>query len=342
MPLGPAFPLEAQEVALDLARRLPLSEALPLYQKARALWQEPDQKRAGQALLDKARSLLSEKPLAALELLEQAPSTEEALLLRARALERLGRYREAAGVLEELPPSPEASAVRAGVAFRLGRVEEALKEAEAAEKGGAWAQGEALNLRGLLALAQGAHQEAAQLFARAAVRFLAAGETERQVGALNNRAIALFEAGSPEAEGVFREAQEAAGSNPLLRARVALNLGVVREKAGHWREAEAFYQESLDWGRKAGNLECMGRAWNNLGALYHRLGRAEEAEGAYRKALQKAQEAQEWLLTAAALANLAELKGDPATLEEAVRLLEEAGHTLLADRYRARLSAFGR
>lgn len=227
------------------------------------------------------------------------------------------------------------------VAFRLGRVEEALKEAEAAERGEAWAQGEALNLRGLYALAHGEPKEAARFFARAAVRFLAAGEAERQVGALNNRAIALFEAGDPDAENVFQEALEAAGNNPLLRARVALNLGVVREKGGHLEEAEALYREALAWAEEAASFEAMGRAWNNLGALYHRLGRAEEAEAAYRKALHHAQEAQEWLLMAAALANLAELKGDPATLEEAVRLLEEAGHTPLAERYRARLETLG-
>lgn len=340
-PMGLELPLEGQEMALELARKLPLSEALPFYQKARALWREEDQRRAGQALLTKAQKLLFEQPLLALELLEEAPSTPKALLLKARALERLGRYREALKTLEELSPSPEASALRAVVAFRLGRVEEALKEVEVAKRGEAWAQGEALNLRGLYALSRGEPKEAARFFARAAVRFLAAGEAERQVGALNNRAIALFEAGDPDAENVFQEALEAAGNNPLLRARVALNLGVVREKGGHLEEAEALYREALAWAEEAASFEAMGRAWNNLGALYHRLGRAEEAEAAYRKALHHAQEAQEWLLMAAALANLAELKGDPATLEEAVRLLEEAGHTPLAERYRARLETLG-
>jgi Flp pilus assembly protein TadD len=81
----------------------------------------------------------------------------------------------------------------------------------------------------------------------------------------------------------------------------------------------------------------MGRAWNNLGALYHRQGRKEEAQRAYEKALELAQRAGEHLLLATALANWAELRGDRAVLEEAIRVLEEAGHQALAHRYRARL-----
>lgn len=97
-------------MALELARKLPLSEALPLCQKARALGREEDQRRAGQALLTKARRLLSEQPLLALRLLEEAPFTPTALLLKTRALERVCWYREAPKTLEELSPFPEASA----------------------------------------------------------------------------------------------------------------------------------------------------------------------------------------------------------------------------------------
>ena len=154
-----------------------------------------------------------------------------------------------------------------------------------ARQGGPWAQGEALNLEGLLALTRGEFSQAAELFARAAVRLLAAGEVARQVDALNNRAIALFELGSPKAEGVFAEALEAAGEVPLLRARVLLNLGVVRERQGRTDEAEALYREALHLAEEAGVLEAMGRAWNNLGALFHRQGRREEAEAAYLRAL---------------------------------------------------------
>ena len=337
------LPLEAQEAALALARHLPPKEALPLYLLARPLWGETDRKRAGGAIRQRTRSLLSENPGLGLELLQTLPEEPEVRLLKSRVLERLGRYREALEALEgaamhETGLQREVAAVRASILFRLGQVEEAMKEAELARQGSPWAQGEALNLEGLLALSQGRFAEAAELFARAAVRFLAAGEVARQVDALNNRAVALFELGSPQAERVFAEALEAAGKTPLLRARVLLNLGVMRERGGKPEEAEALYQESLALAEKAGVLEAMGRAWNNLGALYHRQGRKEEAETAYLKALHLAKEGRDWVLTAAVLANLAELREDPATLKEAIALLEEARYTVLAERYRKRLS----
>ncbi|MDW8358808.1 tetratricopeptide repeat protein [Thermus sp.] len=336
-----ALPPEAQEVALELARRLPLREALPLYRLARFFWTEEDRRRAGQALLAEARRWLSENPLRGLELLQGLPRDPQVQLLRARALERLGRYGEALEELEGLgEEDPEAAAVRGGILFRLGRVGEALAEAERAAGGSPWAQGEAWNLRGLIAFSQGRFAEAAALFARAAVRFLAAGETARQVDALNNRAVALVEGESPEAEGVLAEALRAAGEAPLLRARVLLNLGVVRERQGRPEEAEALYRASLEAAERAGSLEALGRAWNNLGALFHRQGRLGEAEAAYRQALALAREGREWVLTAAVLANLAELQGDPASLEEAIALLQEARYTVLAERYRARLEAF--
>ncbi|UZX14841.1 tetratricopeptide repeat protein [Thermus sp. PS18] len=351
-PLDPqlhqSFPLEAQEAALALARHLPLQEALPLYLVSRPLWEEEDRKRAGVAILQEARALLSENPGLALDLLHVLPGEPEALLLKARALERLGRYREALEALEALEtqgsgsthPRSETAAVRGGILFRLGQVEEALKEAALAREGSPWAQGEALNLEGLAAISRGEFARAADLFARAAVRFLAAGEVARQVDALNNRAVALFEMGSPQAEEVLMEALEAAGDTPLLRARVLLNLGVVRERQGRPEEAEVLYQQALGLAEEAGVLEAMGRAWNNLGALYHRQGRREEAEAAYQKALRLAKEGRDWVLTAAVLANLAELRQDPATLEEAIALLEEAQYTVLAERYRKHLGAF--
>lgn len=334
------LPLEAQEVALALARRLPLRRALPLYQIGRALWKTEDQERAGQALLAEARSLLSENPAESLHLLQGLPLEPQVQLLRARALERLGRYQEALEALDELSlQGAEAAAVRGNLLFRLGQPG-AEAQIQEALQGSTWAQGEALNLQGLLAFSRGEFGSAAALFARAAVRFLAAAETARQVDALNNRAVALFEQGSPEAEAVLGEALKAAGEVPLLQARALLNLGVVRERQGRGEEAQQLYRQSLEAAQKAGALEAEGRAWNNLGALFHRQSKPEEAEAAYRNALALAREGREWMLTAAILANLAELRGDPESLEEAIALLQEARYTVLAERYRGRLGAF--
>ncbi|MEZ0320971.1 MAG: tetratricopeptide repeat protein [Thermus sp.] len=328
--------LEGRKVALELARRLPLNEAASLYQAARAHWEEADGSRGRMALLRLARAQVEEQPQEALTLLADLAPDPEPLLLRARALERLGRYREALELLDELPPSPERSALRGSVLLRLGQFAEAQAEAEKAAQGGVWPQAEALNLQGMMLLGQGRFQEAAEAFSRAAVRFLMAGEEVRHLGALGNRAVALAELGQGEA--AFAEVLEAIGERAGLRARVYLNLGVVKERQGQPAEAEWLYKESLALAQ--GNLEAMGRAWNNLGALYHRQGRAEEAKAAYQEALRLARASQEWVLTAAVLANLAELTGERASLEEAIALLEEARYTVLAERYRGRLEAF--
>ncbi|WP_297854859.1 tetratricopeptide repeat protein [Meiothermus sp.] len=328
--------VEGRRVALELARKLPLSEAAPLYQAARAHWEEADVPRGRMALLRLARAQVEEQPQEALALLADLAPDPELLLLRARALERLGRYKEALELLDKLPPSPERSALRGSVLLRLGHFAEAQAEAEAAAQGGVYPQAEALNLQGMMLLGQGRFQEAAEAFSRAAVRFLMAGEEVRHLGALGNRAVALAEMGQGEA--AFAEVLEAIGERGGLRARVYLNLGVLKERQGQPAEAERLYKESLALAR--GNLEAMGRAWNNLGALYHRQGRWEEAKAAYREALRLARAGQEWVLTAAVLANLAELTGEQASLEEAIALLEEARYTVLAERYRSRLEAF--
>ncbi|PZA05977.1 MULTISPECIES: tetratricopeptide repeat protein [unclassified Meiothermus] len=333
VPLSP----EGRRVALELARRLPLLEAAPLYRLARPHWTEADFARGRLALLRLARSRVEEEPQEAQALLAELAPDPEVLLLRARALERLGRYREALDLLEELSPSPERSALRGSVLLRLGHFAEAEAEAEAALLGGVYPQAEALNLKGMMLLGQGRFQEAAEAFSRAAVRFLMAGEEVRHLGALGNRAVALAELG--QGEGAFAEVLEAIGERKALRARVCLNLGVVRERQGDPQEAERLYRESLALAQ--GNLEAMGRAWNNLGALYHRQGRLAEAKAAYQEALRLAKAGQEWVLTAAVLANLAELEGERASLEEAIALLEEARYTVLAERYRSRLRSFG-
>jgi tetratricopeptide (TPR) repeat protein len=331
----PTLTLEARRVALELARRLPLPEAAPYYRLSLPLWQEEDAARGKRALLDLARKEVEENPKEALELLLELAPDPEVLLLRARVLERLGRYAEALSLLEEVPESPGKSALKGVLAFRMGDRPKAAAEAERALEGDAYAQGEGWNLLGLLHMGEGRFQEAAEAFGRAAVRFLLAGERVRHLGALGNQAVALAELG--QGEEAFREVLEAAADHPLLQARLLLNLGVVKERQGLIEEAEGLYREALALAERVGNLEAMGRAWNNLGALYHRQGRKEEAQRAYEKALELAQRAGEHLLLATALANWAELRGDRTLLEEAIRVLEEAGHQALAQRYRARL-----
>lgn len=333
--LKPPLTLEARKVALELARKLPLPEAVALYRAALPLWEPEDQSRGRKALLGQARLQMEDQPQEALEWLEALSPDPEVLLLRARGLERLGRYREARDLLEQVPDSPEASALRGILCFRMGEREEARRYAEKALSGEAYSQGEGWNLLGLLLMGEGRFLEAAEAFSRAAVRFLVAGERTRHLGALGNRAVALAELG--QGEEALQEVMREAEGYPLLQARLLLNLGVAKERKGLLAEAESLYQEALGLAQGMGNLEAAGRALNNLGALYHRQGLRALAEEAYQKALDLAQAAREHLLLATVLANRAELLGDRASLEEAVRVLEEAGHHFLAARYRARL-----
>ncbi|WP_234503032.1 MULTISPECIES: tetratricopeptide repeat protein [Thermus] len=336
--LEPPLGLEAREEALVLARRRPLREAAYLYRLASPLLRGEDLGRAVEAFLAEAQALLSRNPKDVLRLLEGAPDLPPIRLQRARALERLGRFREALELLRGLPETEEVRLLRGIIAFRLGRREEAWRVLEGAKEGSA----EAWNLRGYLLLGEGRFQEAAEAFARAAVRFLAQGEEERYAGALGNRALALAE-GQVAREVVERAFQEAlsGAKGALARARLLLNLGVFRERLGDVAVAESLYREALELGEEGGSLEVLGRASNNLGALYHRQGRREEAEDAYQRALLLAREAGEVVLTAAVLANLAELRGEGAFLEEAVALLAEAGHEALAERYRERMARLG-
>jgi len=258
----PTLTLEARRVALELARRLPLPEAAPYYRLSLPLWQEEDAARGKRALLDLARKEVEENPKEALELLLELAPDLEVLLLRARVLERLGRYAEALSLLEEVPESPGKSALKGVLAFRMGDRPKAAAEAERALEGDAYAQGEGWNLLGLLHMGEGRFQEAAEAFSRAAVRFLLAGERVRHLGALGNRAVALAELG--QGEEAFREVLEAAADHPLLQARLLLNLGVVKERQGLIGRPRGFTGRLWPWRKGWGTW----RPWAGPGTTW--------------------------------------------------------------------------
>ena len=329
-----AHPTLGSRLALALARQLDGPTALTLYRQARALWEPQDQPRLTRAYRDWALEALRRGfPQRAAEALFDAPPELGLTILRVRALERAGQYREALDGLRDLPSSPETEALRSTLLWRLGRPTEARQAAESALQGDDESRAEALNTLGLLELSAGQYPQALGHFRRSATLWLTTGERERWAGALNNQAVVRAELGE-DTERAFKEALEAAGDHVVQRVLVLLSLGRVHERRGHTDQAQTLYEQAATLAEDAGALGSAARAWNNLGALHHRLERPEDARNAYRRALELAQRVGERLLLGTVLANLAELDDDRESLEEALRLFEQAGHMEMAERYR--------
>ena len=81
-------------------------------------------------------------------------------------------------------------------------------------------------------------------------------------------------------------------------------------------------------------------AWNNTGAVCHAQGNLTEARQSYEQALRLSREAGAQETLGMALANLAELDEDEFGLEEAIRILKDAGESAAAEHYQALLMAF--
>ena len=331
-----AHPTVHAPLSLGLARTLPPLEAFPLYRRTRSLWRGEDEAPVIEAYLAWAKELLRRGfPRQAAEVLTEAPDSPAVGFLRARALERSGHYQEAYTLAQTLPDSYELLALESTLLHRLGKPDEARLAAERALEGGMEARAEAFNTLGNLDLSRGEHASAIHSFQRAAALWLALGDQARRVDAINNAAIARGWLGE-DVEAAFQEALEAAGDNPVLRARVLNNLGLALTNRGSHDEAIRCFHESASLAGESGALGTAARAFNNLGMVQHNLERLDEAGQAYRQALEFAKQADERYMVAIVLGNMAELSGDEAALTEAIQLLEGAGHTHTAARFRAR------
>ncbi|GIW26564.1 tetratricopeptide repeat protein [Meiothermus sp.] len=331
--------LEAR-LSLGLARRLKPQQALPLYRRARGLLEDADLPHLQQAYITWASELIRRGfPKRAAEELAEAPAHPEIALLRARALERAGMYKEALEVVRFLPPSSEQQALLAALFHRLGRAEEAQAAAEKALSGGMEARAEAQNTLGLIFLAKGSFIEAAGAFRRAAALWLGLGDENRRLDALSNAAIARARMGE-DVTLVFQELLEAAQDNKNLKAQALINLGKELERQKRFEEALESYREAEGLAQEAGNLKKAALAQNNIGALFHMQNRLDEAKHYYHKAILAAREAGEAYVLALALSNLAELLGDLEVWQEAIAVSENAGYFDLAQQQREQLRAF--
>jgi tetratricopeptide (TPR) repeat protein len=336
-------PSLAASIAQRIAPLLEPLEAYPFYQRAGALMGEQHHDAAKLAALTWANeSLRRGAPSEALAALQSQTDDPQVRLLRARALERSGRYRESLINLETgdtlFQSLKDVLALKSALLWRLGQAQEARATASNALEGNNETRAEALQVLGNLAFDQGDFQTALEYFSRSAALFRTFGDQIRFAEVLNDAATAKCELGT-EAEPAFKEALDAASEHPILHARVLTNLGNVYERRNDFLKAQSAYEQSLEKAESSGARDSEARAWNNLGVLHHKTGEHTRAQTAYNKAIEIARAGQEALLLASALANLSELNNDFGALEEAIRILEKSGNYDIAKRYRQRITA---
>lgn len=360
-----AHPGERLSILLALARNTPPEIAFALYRQilehTQGVGGVGDFLRARAAFAVRAKALIDGLKFAeaaallgqirAVErVLETDPDTESRFL-EAYALERLGRFKDALELLQTLPEklhTPSTTALKSVLLWRRGMPQEAQEAALSVLESGVnwlWAKAIANNTLGYLAGSGGDFPLAASYFKKATALFQAAGARDRWVGSLNNYAIELdkiareaekkgmdavaLESARAEAEQAYHQALEAldqAGENPLLRARILLNLGILWERRKDWAKAEAYYLQAVPFAEAAGALEIMARLHLNLGYAYSAQHDFSEARSRFGTALDFAARAGELLTQGVAMAHLADLDDDPDVLEVALSLMEQSGH----------------
>ncbi|WP_034343290.1 tetratricopeptide repeat protein [Deinococcus misasensis] len=278
-------------------------------------------------------------PQKVLEVLKDLPADEEITLLRTKALERSGNYREAMRMFNTLPENPEHLGLKSALYWRLGQPEKAKAAAEEALLMGGESRAEALNTLGHLASSAGDYATAEKYFRRSSALWSTLPDRDRWIGALNNLAVSLVLQGQ-DVSIAFTEVLAAAHGNSRQYARVLMNYGWAHESTGNFTEAIKNFTESAHLAAEIGSLNTALRAWNNLGKVYHEQHDRQKAKFAYEQALSFARKAGEVLSAAFVLANISELEDSPVALEEAILLLEQAGHTEWANDYRETLKAF--
>lgn len=332
-------PLLEGELALALARQLEGAAAYPFYQRGRLLWEASDEAAISASYRAWVQELLRRGfPQRALESLQGAPDTPELRLLKARALERAGRFQEALAALTGLPESAAVLALKGTLLWRLGQPEAAQAASKRALSGELEVRAEALSTLAHLARSRGDYPEAIALTKRAVALWQSLGQRERWADGLNNLAVALALAGMA-AEAAFAEALSVAEDYQLLKARILLNQGVMHERAGRLEAAKNAYREAIVLAEQLGGNEIAANAWNNLGVIYHKVGELAAAKGAYEMALERARLAGERRMLGMFMANYAELTENFEAWNEALQILEAAGHAEEAAQYRAELPA---
>ncbi|MGL4608398.1 MAG: tetratricopeptide repeat protein [Trueperaceae bacterium] len=330
-----AHPALLRQLALPLARVLENSRALPLYQRTRALWTDKDLPKIQEAYEELAQETLQRGFLKrAIEILEEVPLNEPLRLLKARALENVGMYKQAFEVLgaEQSLPS---QALRGQLLWRLGEIEEARILASKLQNSKTMdIRAEALFTLASIAWGEGSFKEAEEKYGRAAALWQALDKRELWADALIGEAVARSDGNKSigSIEEKLAEAAQVAGENEFLQARILLNKATTYHKRERYREAIPLFQQLIPMTQILGTKELESVTWNNLGACFFDAGSyPNETKEAYEHALTLARDLGEPLLIGSTLANLAEVTKNPITWDEAIRILEEGGHHAAAE-----------
>jgi tetratricopeptide (TPR) repeat protein len=229
--------------------------------------------------------------------------------------------------------------------LQLGMAAEALPSLEAAESQmaalvpGTDMHAEAIHRLGAALQALGRPAEAIERIRRA--RSLREGlqgpESTAAIRVMNDEALALLDAGQPEAaESVLRLAldrlRRTPTPDPVQLAGTQGNLGMLLQATGRLEEARPFVMAALQTNeRRLGpdDLE-LAMDWNNLGLLQKDLGEHEPAERSLRRSLEILERGLGRKHPSFALVqvNLADLLQRIDRLDEAIALLQEAQGTV--------------
>jgi tetratricopeptide (TPR) repeat protein len=334
-----ARPVLHSDIALKLARQLDDKAAFPLYQVARSLWTPEDAAKARQSYLAwGAETLERGFPQHAARLLEDLTPDAEVAYLRASALEQAGLYAEALKCIERVEETPRLLALRASLLKQLGKPDEAHKAATQALEGDTEARALALDTLGELARAKGQLTEAMQFYRRSGVLWRSLGNQRFWARELNNVGIILSLQGKEEdALAAYQSALEAANENASLKGMMLNNIALSLDRLGRSGEAIPIYQEVIKLAETFQVTKEICYGWNNLAVALEKEKRFDEAREAYTHALPFAYKINETAMIGLILANLAELDQDYDALREALLILDKAGSTEMADRFRKRL-----
>ncbi|GAA5437999.1 tetratricopeptide repeat protein [Deinococcus aquaticus] len=329
--------LETEVLTLLAAQLLP-TDALGHYLRAHALTGSSDFPGFQAALAGRARALLAaDRHVEAHELLRPHARSPGTRLLLARALDAMGHHREALGILGDLPDTPLVQVYRGRAVWRLGDREQATVLANAGLNGDMEARAQAFNLLSSLALAAQEYAQAHDGAQRSAGLFLLLGDDLMRLKMTCVQAVAAQHLGL-DVSALLREMLDA----PLdhLPPQMLLNIGWVLEERGQLEEALGYARQAAASAERTHDLSVAATAWNNVGVLNHKQGHPEPAAAAYRQAIGIARQSGEVRVLAMALGNLAELQESLPLIDEALNILEGAGHDDLASYFRQQQAAF--